>query len=205
MSTDTSQQDYSLLESLPAVDPGYDWYLVNTSSGWENKAKKNIEIRTKNFSLESEIIQVLVPTRETVSIKSGKSTVTREKLYPGYILVFMKLDLQSFTCVKDSPGVTSFVNVELIDPVTNIPKFSPVTMTEQEMEEILDHIKRPTNDLHIQFLEGDTVAITTGPMVDFRGTVKHMNSAKGTLSVLLSIFGRDTIVDVPAEICSKEY
>ena len=201
----TSTEDFSILGSLPSVQttPEYNWYLCNAINHMENKTKKNIEIRTKNLDMQDHIIQVIVPTREIVSIKNGVRKITREKLYPGYLLVFMKLTSASFSCVQDSPGILGFVNIEEVDPVTELPKLAPITLSEEEMNCILEHIKMPTKDLHLDFLEGDTVEITEGPMIDFFGTITDMNSTKGTLSILLSIFGRDTNVEIPAEICRK--
>ena len=200
-----SKEDYSLVESLPAVQtsPEYDWFLCNAVNQMENKAKKNIEIRTKNLDLSTEIIQVIVPTREIVSIKNGNRKVTREKLYPGYLLVFMKMNSDTFSCVRETPGILGFVNIEDVDPISQVIKLAPITLTEEEINGILEHIRMPTDDLHLEFLEGDTIEITQGPMVDFFGTITDMNSTKGTLSILLSIFGRDTNVEVPADICRK--
>ena len=172
------------------------WYVVNTYSGFENKVKTNLESRIKAMNLADKIFQVLVPTEEVTEAKGGKKKVTSRRFYPGYILVEMDLDDESWYAVRNTPKVTGFVGTGT----------TPTALEANELENILGQMKgskeRPT--LKVQFEKGDLVKVMEGPFATFSGKVEHINLERGKLSVMVSIFGRNTPVELDFGQVEKE-
>ena len=184
-------------------EPEYKWYIINTYHTLENRVKKNIEIRSKNLDLSSKIVQVLVPTEEQVVYKKGKAVVQRHKLYPGYLLVYMQLDNDTFECVQGTIGVASFVTSIHNDYLQVTDKFAPITLSEEEIETILNHVRDSTRDLDLEFNLAETVTIMDGPMTGIQGEIQRVNSSKGSLSILVDLMGTKVLTEVPAMLVEK--
>ena len=114
----------------------YKWYIINTYTSMENRVKKNIEIRAKNLDLITKVVQVLVPTEESVIMIGGRRQTQREKLYPGYLLVYMQLDNETYDCIKGTTGVASFVSTVDNPWVKEIDKYVPTTLTDEEIDAV---------------------------------------------------------------------
>jgi len=162
------------------------WYVLQVISGHEKKVKKAIEENLVSNKMEEYFEQILVPTENIQEVKKGKQKVTEKKIWPGYILIKMNLTEDSWAYVKAFPSVIDFLGGE-----------SPTPLTEKEVEEILQELEEKKKDIvhKHKFEVGDVVKITEGVFVNFIGSIVEVNQEKGKLSVLVSIFGRDTRVD----------
>lgn len=164
------------------------WYVLHTYSGYENKVKANLERRIESMNLENNIFDIKIPTEEVTELKEGGRRVTSEKkVFPGYVLVRMELDDRSWGAVRNTPGVTGFVGAE----------GNPVPLSRDEYNKIMartskDAPKRTSTD----FVEGQTVRVVAGPLADFDGTISEVNADAGKVKVLVSIFGRETPVEL---------
>ena len=176
----------------------YKWYIVGTYTAMENRVKKNIEIRAKNLDLGTKIVQVLVPTQDTVVVKNGERKTQRDKMFPTYILIYMQLDQDTYSCVKDTTGVTSFVTIVDNPEVAVSDKFVPSTLNAEEMDLILQYVQTPTEDLELNFSIGDIIEVIGGPLDTRHGTIKRINSPRGSLTVSLEIMGSEVLTTVPA-------
>ena len=154
--------------------------------------KKNLEQRIETMDVRNKIFQVVIPTEEIVEIREGKRIPKRARLYPGYIMVQMNMDDDSWYVVRNTPGVTGFVSSE--DEREKRPK--PVPLEPWEVEGILQQIASETPKARIGFSTGQSVRITDGPFVDFIGVVDSINTDKGKVDVLVSFFGRETPVEL---------
>lgn len=171
------------------------WYVVHTYSGYENKVKANIEHLIETQGLENNIFEVLIPMEEVTEIKEGGRRVTSEKkVFPGYVLVKAILDARTQVAIRNTPGVTGFVGSE----------GQPQPLTREEFSKITKRVapeapKKTTTDL----AEGQVVRVVSGPLADFDGTVAEVNADAGKVKVLLSIFGRETPVELTFEQVAK--
>ena len=168
------------------------WYIVHTYSGQEDLVKKNLDLRIQSLDMEDRIFEVLVPTEEEMVFKEGKRVAEERKLFPGYILVQMMMDDESWYAVRNTPGVTGFVSSE--DEYDNRPK--PVPLEDKQVEDILKQAESSPTRVKIGLERGETVRITQGPFVDFIGAVNDVDEAKGKVRVLVSFFGRETPVEL---------
>lgn len=168
-------------------NPNAKWYIVHTASGHENRVAAALKQRIESEHLEDKILDVLVPTQDKIEIKGGKKVTVKEKIFPGYILVKMVLDDISWLSVRTTPGVTSFVGIGN----------KPTPIPEHEVRTILKFMTQgaaPTfKDV---FMENDTVKIVDGPFTDFIGKVDSVDKEKGKVRILVSIFGRETPVEL---------
>ncbi|GIW62827.1 MAG: transcription termination/antitermination protein NusG [Patescibacteria group bacterium] len=162
------------------------WYVVHVQSGYELKTKTALEQRIKSLGMENKIFKVVVPMRDAVVIKQGKKKSVKEKVYPGYILVKMILDDQSWLVVRGTEGVTGFVGAGS----------NPTPISDKEMEAILKHIQEDKPKYKAKISVGEAVKIKEEPFMDFLGTVQQIDEDKGKAKVLVSIFGRETPVEV---------
>ena len=162
------------------------WFVVHTYSGYEERVKKNLEQRIKFMDSESEITEVVVPTEDEIEVKSGQKQTVSKKILPGYVLIQMGMSDQSWKIVRNTPGVTGFVG----------GGDKPVPLTEEEITRILKQMEAEAPKLKIGFREGESVRVTDGPFLDFIGVVESINSEKGKVKVLLSLFGRNTPVEL---------
>ena len=168
------------------------WYIVHTYSGQEDVVEKNLKLRIQSLDMQDRIVQVLVPTEEEVVFKDGKRRSERKKLFPGYILVQMAMDDESWYAVRNTPGVTGFVSSE--DETDKRPK--PVPLEDKQIEDILKQVKSDATRIKIGLERGETVRITEGPFVDFIGAINDVDEGKGKVRVLVSFFGRETPVEL---------
>jgi transcriptional antiterminator NusG len=165
---------------------------VHTYSGQEDLVEKNLKLRIQSLDMQDRILEVLVPTEEEVVFKDGKRRSERRKLFPGYILVQMAMDDESWYAVRNTPGVTGFVSTE--DESDKRPK--PVPLEDKQIEDILNQVGSGTTRIKIGLEKGETVRITEGPFVDFIGSISDVDEGKGKVRVLVSFFGRETPVEL---------
>jgi transcription termination/antitermination protein NusG len=170
----------------PAVDTGRRWYVIHTYSGYENKVKTNLEHRIQSMDMGDKIFQVLVPTEEEIEIKNGKRHPVERKIFPGYVLVEMVMSDDSWYVVRNTPGVTSFVG----------SGNKPTELTETEVRAILRQIKLDAPKYKVAFTKGEAVRVTDGPFTDLHGVVDEVNPERNKVKVLVSIFGRETPVEL---------
>ncbi|MBE9477969.1 MAG: transcription termination/antitermination protein NusG [Chloroflexi bacterium] len=162
------------------------WFVVHTYSGYEERVKKNLEQRIKFMDSEDEITEVVIPTEDEIEVKSGQKQTVSKKILPGYVLIQMGMSDQSWKIVRNTPGVTGFVG----------GGDKPVPLTEEEITRILKQMEAEAPKLKIGFRDGESVRVTDGPFLDFIGVVESINSEKGKVKVLLSLFGRSTPVEL---------
>ncbi len=172
--------------------PALRWYIVHTYSGQEDLVEKNLKLRIQSLDMQDRILEVLVPTEEEVVFKDGKRRAERRKLFPGYILVQMAMDDESWYAVRNTPGVTGFVSTE--DESDKRPK--PVPLEDKQIEDILKQVESGATRIKIGLEKGETVRITEGPFVDFIGSISDIDEGKGKVRVLVSFFGRETPVEL---------
>jgi transcription termination/antitermination protein NusG len=162
------------------------WYVVHSYSGYENKVKQNLEQRIETMDMQDKIFAVVVPTEEEVEIREGKKRTSRKRVFPGYILVHMVLDDESWYVVRNTPGVTGFVGSGT----------RPVPLTEAEVSKILERMEAEQPVIKVNFRLGETVRIVEGPFADFMAVVDEISPERGKVRVLVSFFGRETPVEM---------
>lgn len=162
------------------------WYVVHTQSGFEAKSKESLEQRLKTLGYEDKIFDIVIPTRDIVTIKKGKKKLLREKVFPGYLLIKMILDDDSWLVVRTTQGITGFVGTGT----------KPTPITEQEVEAIKRFVEQEQPKFKAKFSVGEAVKVTDGPFSDFIGSIESIDDAKGKVKVLVSIFGRETPVEL---------
>ncbi len=168
------------------LDTGRRWYVIHTYSGYENKVKTNLEHRITSMDMGDKIYQVLVPTEEEIEIKNGKRHPVERKVFPGYVLVEMVMGDDSWYVVRNTPGVTSFVG----------SGNKPTPLTDGEVRAILRQIKLDAPKYKVAFTKGEAVRVTDGPFTDLHGVVDEVNPERNKVKVLVSIFGRETPVEL---------
>jgi len=162
------------------------WYVVHTYSGYEERVRKNLEQRIKLMDAAEEIGQIIVPTEEEVEVRSGQKRTVTKKILPGYVLVQMKMSDNSWNIVRNTPGVTGFVG----------SGSKPVPLREEEVGQILKQMSAEAPKIRVGFKPGQSIRVTDGPFTDFVGVVDEISPAKGKVKVLLSLFGRETPVEL---------
>ncbi|MHB9037792.1 MAG: transcription termination/antitermination protein NusG [Armatimonadota bacterium] len=162
------------------------WYAVHTYSGHENKVKTNIERRADSMNLKDKIFRILVPTEMELRTRGGKRQEVQRKVFPGYVLIEMVLDEATWYLVKSTTGVTGFVS----------SGNKPVALQDREVQDILDAIEAPDRKPKVKWSKDEVVRITSGPFTDFTGKIEEVHVQKEKLKVLISIFGRDTPVEL---------
>ena len=168
------------------------WYIIHTYSGQEDRVKKNLEQRIASMDVGDRIFQVVIPTEEEIEIRDGRRRSVRKKVFPGYIMVQMSMDDDSWHIVRNTPGVTGFVSSE--DEKELRPK--PVPLDQREVDNILKQIESEAPKVRIGFSTGQSVRINDGPFADFIGTVDQVMSDRGKVRILVSFFGRETPVEL---------
>ncbi len=174
------------------IDPDVRWYIIQAYSGQEKRVKTNLEQRVKTMDMADKIFQVVVPTEEEIEIKGGQRKSVARIVFPGYILVQMHMDDQSWFVVRNTPGVTGFVSSE--DESENRPM--PVPLEEKEVELILRQIETDTPRPRIGIEKGQQIRIVDGPFADFMGIVDDVSQERAKVKVLVSFFGRETPVEL---------
>jgi transcriptional antiterminator NusG len=179
----------------PFRAPG-DWYVVHTYAGYENKVKANLESRIHTMQMEGKIFNVHIPMEDVMEIKGGKKQVVQKKVFPGYLLVKMTYDNDSWYVVRNTPGVTGFVSAGTGS--------KPTPLSKREVEKILAVKKEEVKpQFRLGFEEGDVVRIISGPFADFNGTISEINVDQSKLKVLVNIFDRETPVELGFDQVSK--
>tara|TARA_B100000427_G_scaffold324978_1_gene331045 strand:+ start:180 stop:758 length:579 start_codon:yes stop_codon:yes gene_type:complete len=171
---------------------GPKWYIVHTYSGQEDIVERNLKLRIQSLGMHEKIMDVVVPTEEEVVFKDGQRTPERKKLFPGYILVQMTMDDDSWYIVRNTPGVTGFVSSE----DGNDRRSKPTPLEDSQVDEIFKQVDSTPSKVKIGFQNGDVVRITEGPFVDFIGAINDVDEGKGKVRVLVSFFGRETPVEL---------
>ena len=167
-------------------------YIIHAYSGQEDREKKNLEQRIQTMDVKDKIFQVIVPTEEEMEYKDGQKKTNVKKIFPGYILVQMEMDDDSWFVVRNTPGVTGFVSAE--DESDNRPK--PVPLEQEEVDQILNQIRSDEPRIKVGFASGQTVRVTEGPFIDFMGVVDEVYPDRLKVKVLVSFFGRETPVEL---------
>jgi transcriptional antiterminator NusG len=162
------------------------WYVVNTYSGHENKVKQNLEHRVTSMGQKRSVKKVVVPTETTSELKDGQKVNVEKRTMPGYVLVQMDLNEDSWQVVKNTPGVTGFVGASN----------EPVPLTQGEVNRILHKEVAVRERKKTTFNIGESVKVISGPLSDFTGEIAEINEDASRLKVLVSIFGRETPVEV---------
>ena len=171
---------------LPAEVPAGKWYVLHTYSGYENKVRKSIETRIEALDLTDRVYEIVVPTQDEIEIRSGQRHTVQKKVFPGYVLVRMEMDDDTWYALRNTPGVTGFVNINNV----------PIPLPDSEVQGILKGMTAEAPKVKVSFSVGDTVRITDGPFADFRGEIDEINQEKGKIRVLVSFFGRETPVEL---------
>jgi len=176
--------------SLPHEE--YQWYAVHTYSGYENKVKTHLEARVQSLGMKDKIVRVVVPMEEETEIKNGQRRTVQRKVFPGYVLVEMVMDEQSWYVVRNTPGVTSFVGAG--GGPGNLIK--PVPLQESEMKSILKQAAKTEEKpkAKIAYVVGQHVRVIDGPFTDFIGTVSEIHPDRNKVVVVVTFFGRETPV-----------
>jgi transcriptional antiterminator NusG len=162
------------------------WYAVNTYSGHEKKVKQNLEHRVQSLGQQTAVRQVVIPTEQVQEMKDGKKIEKEQRTMPGYLLVNMNLTDDSWGLVKNTPGVTGFVG----------PSQKPVPLSQPEIDRLLNRETAERPRTRAQFSVGESVKVVSGPLSDFSGEISEINEDGAKLKVLVSIFGRETPVEV---------
>jgi transcription termination/antitermination protein NusG len=186
--TDTDKPTTEVTEeqSSQPVNPDAKWYVIHVQTGYEARVKAGLEQRVKSLVVEDKIFDIVIPTREIVVVKKGKKSKATEKVFPGYVLVRMILDDQSWLVVRTTEGVTGFVGAGL----------KPTAISEKEVDAIMKFVKQEQPKFKTKFSVGEAVKITDGPFADFLGTIEAIDDEKGKVRVLVSIFDRETPVEL---------
>jgi len=162
------------------------WYVLHTYSGHETSVAINLMQRVKTMKLEGRVLEILIPTQNKIQIKRGKKTSIKEKIFPGYMLIKLMLDDETWLAVRTTPGVTGFVGIGS----------KPTPLPPQEVVSIKKFMEQEAPKYKATFSIGEAVKIIEGPFADFLGTVDSIDDAKGKVHVLVSIFGRETPVEL---------
>lgn len=170
----------------PPQDDGRHWYVIHTYSGYENKVKQNLEHRIDSMEMRDQIFRVIVPTEEEIEIKNGQRRTVNKKIYPGYVLVQMRMTDDSWYVVRNTPGVTSFVG----------HGNRPTPLDEEEVKAILKQMEEEAPKVRVSYQKGQAVKITDGPFTDFEGIVDAIDHERGRVRVLVSFFGREAPIEL---------
>lgn len=188
-----AKEDKSPNEQIPdgktkakSSNPDARWYVVHTYSGHEAKVAATLKQRIDSQKLSAKVIDILVPTQNKIEIKEGKKSQVREKLFPGYILVNMVLDDFTWLAVRTTPGITGFVGTST----------KPTPLPDEEVATIRRFMDLEAPKFKTAFSQGEAVKITDGPFSEFLGTISEIDEERGKLKVLVSIFGRETPVEL---------
>lgn len=166
------------------------WYIVQTYSGYENKVKKSLEQRIQQMDMGDRVFDVVIPTEDEIEIRDGQRRTVSRKLFPGYILVQMLMDDDSWYVVRNTPGVTGFAGASQDE------RSQPPALDDEEVARILRQMDTGTPRINVGFAVGEAVRVIDGPFIDFVGQVDEINLDKGKVRVMVSMFGRETPVEL---------
>jgi transcriptional antiterminator NusG len=168
------------------TDDGRRWYVIHTYSGYENKVKQNLMHRIETMEMQDQIFRVIVPTEEEIEIKNGQRRTVQKKVFPGYVLVQMRMTDDSWYVVRNTPGVTSFVG----------HGNRPTALDDSEVKAILKQMEEEAPKVRVSYQVGQAVKISDGPFTDFEGVVDAIDHERGRVRVLVSFFGREAPVEL---------
>ena len=186
-------------EDSPFTRPGR-WYVVHTQSGYEKKAKSNLEARIGSMNLEDEVFEVVIPTEDVVEFKNGKKQVVQKKVFPGYLLVRCFDTPPAWECIRNTPLITGFVGAPRVQGSRRNPWPPPLTRREVDnflmvKPELGGEAPKRTKP-RLEYEEGESVRVKEGPFADFTGQIAEINADQLKLKVLVNIFGRETLVEM---------
>jgi transcriptional antiterminator NusG len=182
----TDEQKQAEAEAIKAASANAKWYIIHTYAGHENKVERSLKQRVEAMKFTDRVFDIIVPTRNTIKVSQGKKETVKEKIFPGYVLVKMILDDETWFMVRSTQGVTSFIGAGN----------KPTPISEKEVEAIQKFMNLEEPLYKVQFVVGEAVKITDGPFADFLGTIESIDDARGKVRVLVSIFGRETPVEL---------
>lgn len=171
-------------DAAAATEPR--WYVIHSYSGYENKVKQNLEQRIASMGMHDKIFEVVVPTEEEIEVREGKRRTYRRRIFPGYVLVKMLMNDDSWSVVRNTPNVTGFVGMGN----------KPTPLRDEEVTRILNRIEAEAPTVKVTFKHGQRVRIVQGLFADFIGMVDEINMEKGKVRVMVSFFGRETPVEL---------
>jgi len=180
------KQAIEKMQTTPQIDDSAKWYVIHTQTGYENKVKQALEQRIISLNVENKIFYVVIPIREIIVVKKGKKNKATEKVFPGYVLIRMILDDNSWLVVRTTEGVTGFVGTGL----------RPTPISEKEVQAIMKFVQQEQPKFKTKFSIGEAVKITEGPFADFLGSIESIDDERGKVKVLVSIFDRETPVEL---------
>ncbi len=188
----SQREGYEDVQSSPDGEQAH-WYVIHTYSGYENKVRQNLMHRVDTMDVTDRIFEVIVPTQDEIEIKNSQRHTVQRKVFPGYVLVKMVMDNETWGVVRNTPGVTSFVG-----GASNIPGATqkPSPLTEEEVQSIMKGMTAEAPKVKVSLSMGDSVRIMDGPFQDFRGVIDEINQEKGKIKVLVSFFGREVPVEL---------
>jgi transcription termination/antitermination protein NusG len=188
---DDDQDEVAPREPSPYERPG-DWFVVHTYAGYENKVKQNLASRVRSMNVEEQIFEVVIPMEDVIEFKGGRKVVVQKKVFPGYLLVRMALDDDSWYVVRNTPGVTGFVGNGARPTPLSRKEVEGILGSGGEIEPGQEKKVRP----RLEYEVGEQVRVTTGPFADFNGAISDIDVARSKLTVLVNIFGRETPVEL---------
>jgi transcription termination/antitermination protein NusG len=177
-------------EASEQPDDGRAWYIVQTYSGYENKVKTNLDQRIKSMDMGNKIFQVIIPTEDEIEIRDGQRRTVQKKLFPGYVFVQMVMQDDSWYVVRNTPGVTGFAGA------TSDDRSKPTALADAEVDKILKQMDTGQPRINIGFQVGESVLVTDGPFSDMIGVVDSIDLDRGRVRVMVSMFGRETPVEL---------
>ncbi len=180
----TIEQDSAREDPAGALQPK--WYVIHSYSGYENKVRQNLEQRIASMNMQDQIFRVVVPTENEIEVKDGKRREYKRRIFPGYVLVEMLMNDDSWSVVRNTPNVTGFVGMGT----------KPTPLRDEEVSRILDRMDAEAPTVKVTFKHGQKVRIVQGPFADFIGAVDDINMEKGKVRVMVSFFGRETPVEL---------
>ena len=193
---EAAEEEYVLDESsIPPTERPGDWFVIHTYAGYENRVKTNLESRISSMNVEDKIFECVIPMEDVMEIKQGRKQVVQKKVFPGYLLVRMYVDDDSWYVVRNTPGVTGFVGSGA----------RPTPLSTKEVEKILQVKPEDKKKLRprLEFEEQESVRVTSGPFANFTGTISEINVDQSKLKVLVNIFGRETPVELGFDQVAK--
>ena len=170
----------------PAQSDNRQWFVIHCYSGYENKVRKNLEQRIETMNMRSKIFDVVIPTQEEIEVRDGKRRTVERHVFPGYVLVNMILEEESWYVVRNTPGVTGFVGMGE----------EPTPLRPEEVAQILRRMEDEVPTFKVTYKPGERVRIVDGPFNDFRGTVSDIDMERSKIRVMVNFFGRETPVEL---------
>jgi len=188
----TEETNFASEEAQEAQTEGYraddnrQWYVIHCYSGYENKVRKNLEQRIETMGMKNKIFEVIIPTQEEIEVRDGKRRTVERHVFPGYVLVNMILEEDSWFVVRNTPGVTGFVGMG----------DEPTPLRSEEVASIMRRMENEAPTYKVTYKQGDRVRIVDGPFNDFRGIVDEIYMDRSKIRVMVNFFGRETPVEL---------